>query len=99
MGLVCPGLTLGGTCVSRFIMKTTYSISKGQSQFPALVRTAQRRGVAVITKHDEAVAYVVSREKWEALLETMELLSSPDFQRQWRRLQTGKVKYHPLSAL
>jgi len=80
-------------------MKTTYSVSKGQSQFPALVRTAQRRGVATITRHDEAVAYVVSKEKWEALLETMELLASPSFQRQWRRLHAGKVKYHPLDAL
>jgi antitoxin YefM len=80
-------------------VKTTYSISKGQSQFPALVRAAQRRGVATITKHDEAVAYVVSREKWEALLESMELLASPAFQRQWQRLRAGKVKYHPVDAL
>jgi antitoxin YefM len=80
-------------------MKTTYSVSKGQSQFSALVRAAQRRGVATITKHDETVAYVVSREKWEALLETVELLASPGFQRQWRRMRTGKVKYHPLDAL
>jgi prevent-host-death family protein len=80
-------------------MKTTYSVSKGQSQFPALIRTAQRRGVATVTKHDETVAYVVSRETWEAMLETMELLGNPDFQRQWRRLRAGKVKYHSLDAL
>ncbi|MDD2762807.1 MAG: type II toxin-antitoxin system prevent-host-death family antitoxin [Opitutaceae bacterium] len=80
-------------------MKTTYSISKGQSQFPTLVRAAQRRGVATITKHDEAVAYVVSRERWESMIETMELLASSAFQRQWRRLRAGKVKYHSLEAL
>ena len=80
-------------------MKSTYSIAKGQSQFPALVRNAQRRGVATITKHDETVAYVVSREKWESMLETMELLGNQDFQRQWQRLKAGKVKYYPLSAL
>ncbi len=80
-------------------MKTTYSISKGQSQFPMLVRAAQRRGVAAITKHDETVAYVVSRERWEGMLETMELLADPVFQRQWRRLRAGKVRYHSLEAL
>jgi prevent-host-death family protein len=84
---------------SIFDVKTTYSISKGQSQFPALVRAAQRRGVATVTKHDEAVAYVVSREKWEALLETMELLASPDFHQQWQRLRAGKVKYRSLEEL
>jgi prevent-host-death family protein len=80
-------------------MQSTYSISKGQSQFPLLVRTAQRRGVATITKHDEPVAYLVSREKWESLLETMELLADEDFQRQWKRLRAGKVKYRPLGNL
>jgi prevent-host-death family protein len=80
-------------------VKTTYSVSKGQSQFPALVRAAQRRGVASITRHDETVAYLVSREKWDALLETMELLASPAFQRQRRRLRAGRVKYHPVEDL
>jgi prevent-host-death family protein len=80
-------------------MKTTYSIAKGQSQFPALVRSAQHRGVAIITKHDETVAYVVSREKWESVLETMELLASDNFQHQWKRIKDGKVKYRPLTAL
>jgi prevent-host-death family protein len=81
------------------IVTTTYSVSKGQSQFPSLVRAVQRMGVATITRHDEAVVYMVSREKWEALLETMELLSNPAFQRQWRRLHASKVKYRSLNAL
>ena len=88
-----------GSGNSIFGMKTTYSISKGQSQFPALVRAAQRRGVATVTKHDEAVVYVVSREKWEAVLETMELLGSPDFQKQWKRLRAGRVKYYTLDEI
>jgi antitoxin YefM len=80
-------------------MKAAYSIAKGQSQFPALVRAVQRRGVATITRHDVPVAYLISREKWEALLETMEVLSNKDFLRQWKLLRAGKVKYYPLEAL
>jgi antitoxin YefM len=80
-------------------MKILYSISQGQSQFPALVRAVQRRGVATITRHEVPVAYLISREKWESLLETMELLSNKDFLRQWKRLRAGKVKYYPLEAL
>lgn len=76
-----------------------YSIAKGQSQFPALVRAAQRRGVATITKHDEPVAYLVSREKWESILETMELLADEGFQRQLKSMRAGKVKYYPLASL
>lgn len=78
---------------------TTYSISKGQSQFPELVRTAQAVGVAAITRHDQPVAYLVSRERWESMLETMELLADPGFQKQRARLAAGKVRYFPLSAL
>lgn len=80
-------------------MKNTYTIAKGQSDFPALVRKAQRGGVAVITQRDETVAYLVSRQKWEGVLETMELLANPNFRRQLKRLRAGKVKYHPLAAL
>jgi len=80
-------------------MKATYSIAKGQSQFPALVRAAQSRGVATITRHDEPVAYLVSRERWESLLETMELLADEGFQRQWKKIKAGKVKYLPLESL
>ena len=85
--------------LSIFLMKNTYSISKGQSQFPALVRAAQAGGVASITKHDETVAYLVSREKWDSILETMELLGDENFQRQWKRMRAGKVKYHSLESL
>ena len=74
-------------------MQNTYSITKGQRQFPAMVRAAQRRGVAVVTKHDATVAYLVSRDKWEGILETLELLANPNFQRQLRRIRAGKVKY------
>lgn len=80
-------------------MKTTYSISKGQNQFPALVRAAQSRGVATITKHDETVAYLVSREKWESMLETMELLANADFQQQLRLIREDKVEYFSLESL
>jgi prevent-host-death family protein len=80
-------------------VKSTYSISKGQSHFPALVREAEIRGVAVITKHDETVAYLVSREKWESMLETMELLANPDFQRHRKLMREGKVRYFGLESL
>jgi len=80
-------------------MKPTYFATKRKNQFAALPRLAQRCSVATITKDDETVAYVVSREKWESLLETMDLLANPAFQKQWRRLQAGRVKYRSLDDL
>lgn len=80
-------------------LKSTYSIARGQQAFPRLIRAAERDGLAVVTRHDEAVAYVVSREKMEGLLETMELLANPKFMRLLRQDRAGKLKFKPLAAL
>ena len=45
------------------------------------------------------MAFLVPRERMEALLETMEILSNPAAMRAIRRDQSGKGKYLPLSAL
>jgi len=42
---------------------------------------------------------MVSKERWEAMLETMELLDNPEFQLQRKRMREGSVKYYPLEAL
>ncbi len=80
-------------------MRTTYSIAQGQNDFPRLVRTAEKEGVAAVTRHERTVAYVVSRRKMEAYLETMELLANPKFMRIHRLHKAGKLKFTPLSDL
>ena len=72
-------------------MKNTYSITEAQRDLPRMVR--RLRSPAAITRHDEAVAYVVPREQWEMLLETMELLAEPEFTRHLARIKAGKVRY------
>ncbi len=80
-------------------MKSTYSISAAQAQFPAVVRFAQAGHFVGVTKHGETVAFVVSRERLESLLETKELLTNPAFVRAWKEVKAGKGKFHPVSAL
>jgi len=80
-------------------MKTTYSISGAQSNLPRLVREAGDGGAIAITRHDDTVAYVVSRERMEAIMETMEILASPDAMRALRAYEQGKTRFHPLEAL
>jgi hypothetical protein len=45
------------------------------------------------------VAFLVPRDRMEALLETMEILANPEAMRAIRRDQSGKGKYLPLSVL
>ncbi len=77
-------------------MKTTFDIAEAQARLPRLVRSKQT--VSLCQKH-ETVAFLVPRERMEALLETMEILSNPAAVRAIRRDQSGKGKYLPLPAL
>ncbi len=77
-------------------MKTTFNIAEAQARLPKLVRTKQ---TVSLRQNDETVAFLVPRERMEALLETMEVLANPDAMKAIRRDRSGKGKYLPLSAL
>ena len=80
-------------------MKTTYSITQAQSQFPGLVRESAHSGAVAITRHDETVAYVVSRDRLEAIMETMEILANPRARRALREYEAGRMRFRPVEAL
>jgi hypothetical protein len=77
-------------------VKTTFDIAEAQAKLPKLI---QGRQTVSIRKRDKTVAFIVPRERMEALLETMEILSNPDAMQAIRRDRSGKGKYLPLSAL
>ncbi|MEY2881097.1 MAG: hypothetical protein RLZZ15_3477 [Verrucomicrobiota bacterium] len=85
--------------LSEFFVQSTYSISAAQAQFPAVVRAAQSGRVVGVSKHGETVAFLISRERLEALVETKELLANPAFVRAWKEDKAGKGKLYPASAL
>jgi prevent-host-death family protein len=79
-------------------MATTYSITEAQAKFPAVVREAAEHPV-VITRRDKVVGYLLSPERFEAILETMEILANPEAMKAIRDAEEGKTKYHPISIL
>ena len=79
-------------------MATTYSITEAQAKFPAVVREAAEHPV-VITRRDKVVGYLLSPERFEAILETMEILTNPEAMKAIRDAEEGKTKYHPISIL
>ena len=85
------GLTSQGDRKQYFFVKNTYSITEAQKDLPRIAR--QLNGAAAITRHDEAVAYLVSREHWESVLESMELMSDTSFRQHLARMADGKVRY------
>jgi organic hydroperoxide reductase OsmC/OhrA len=77
-------------------VKTTFDIAEAQARLPKLVRGKQ---TVSLREADETVAFLVPRDRMEALLETMEILANPDAMKAIRRDQSGKAKYLPLSVL
>ena len=80
-------------------MNATISVTAERAKLPPVVRSAQSGRVVGVTMRKKTVAYVVSRERMESILETMELLANPAFVRAWKEAKAGKGKYHPASAL
>lgn len=77
-------------------MKTTYDVAEAQAQLPRLVRSKETLS---LRQKNETVAFLVPRERMEALLETMEIMANPAALQAIRRDQSGKGTYVPLSVL
>ncbi len=77
-------------------MKTKFNVTEAQARLPKLIRFKQ---TVSLQENNETVAFLVPRDRMEALLETMEILANPEAMRAIRRDQSGKGKYLPLSVL
>ena len=79
-------------------MKTTYSITHAQAKLPGLIRESAQAPVS-ITRHNETVAYIVSREQMESITETLELLATPAAMDALRASREGRVDYTALDEI
>jgi prevent-host-death family protein len=80
-------------------VQSTYSIKEAQSQFASLVREAEGGGMATITRHEKAVAYVMGADDLAALIETMELLANPRARKAIADAEAGKGQAYTLDDL
>ncbi len=74
-------------------------MTQAQSTLPRLVKEAESGELVGITRRDETVAYLVSREHLEAIVETMELLANPRARKAIAGHRAGRTRFFPLSAI
>jgi len=74
-------------------MKSTFSVTEAQANLPRIIRASTIVG---ISKHNKVAGFYVPRERFEGLLETMELLSNPEAMKTLRLAKAGKLKYRKL---
>lgn len=79
--------------ICNFINKVTYTVSEAQANLPGLCRTKQR---FVISRRDKPVYVAMPLEDYDALLETMELLSNPTAMKTLRAAKAGRLAYKEL---
>ena len=79
--------------------KDTYTVTAAQSQLPRLIRDAESGRPIAIRRRDRTVAYILSQERLDAIVETMELLANPIATKTLEDHRAGKIRFLPLSAL
>jgi len=79
--------------------RSTYSVSRAQSELPRLLREAESGALVGIARRDETVAYLLSRERLEGIVETLEMLANPRARRAIDEHRSGRTRFTPLSAL
>ena len=79
-------------------MVSTYSVTEAQAQFPALLRKVENDLIG-ITRRDKTVAYLVSAQRMEAIVETLEIMADPVAMKALRRAREGKGKYYPAAIV
>ena len=75
-------------------MKNTVSVTEAQKQLPSIIKSDH---VVAVTRHDTVAGFFVPRERFEALLETMEILASPHAMKAIKKFQAGKMRFRSLA--
>lgn len=64
-----------------------------------MIRKAEQGEPVRIRRRDKTVAVLISRERMEAIVETMELLANPKAMKAIAEHRAGRTKFLSLSAL
>ena len=79
--------------IHTFVVKNIASISTLQAEAAGVVKQAEAEGVVPISRNGRTVAFMVSRDKMAAILETMELQKNAEFMELLRQDKAGKLKF------
>ena len=80
-------------------MDSTVTITELQAQAPRCVRRAEKNGSVTIARHGRTVAFLVSRERMEAIIETLEIMGNPNAMKALRNYEAGRCKLKDVSCL
>lgn len=87
------------TRLSISVVKDTCSISDLSRNSAAIIRRAEQRGSVTVCRNGRVVGFVVSRDRMEAMLETLEIMADPKAMKAIRDYEAGKTRFKDVSCL
>ncbi len=90
---------LGQPRVCIISMKSTYTISDLGRNPAAIVRQSERRGSVGILRNGKIVSFIVSRDRLEAMLETLDILADPEAMKAIRTYEAGRGRFKGISCM
>lgn len=78
-------------------MSSTVTISELQAGAPKIVRRAEKNGSVSVSRHGRTVAFLVSRERMEAILESLEISADRKAMKAVRQYESGKLEMKEIS--
>ena len=74
---------------------STVTVSQAQANLPKLIR----RDSFAIARHGKVVGVFLSKDRMEALVESMEVLADPEFSKALKEHKSGKTKLYDVAEL
>jgi PHD/YefM family antitoxin component YafN of YafNO toxin-antitoxin module len=79
----------------KIMSDSTYTVSQAQAKLPRLIK----QDSFAISVHGKVKGFYLSKERLEAMIETMELLGNPEFLKALKEHKSGKMKFHTVEEL
>lgn len=76
-------------------MSYTVSVSELQANTPKILRQTEVRGYTSVTRHGEMVAVLLSKDRLEAILETIELQKNRKLMDLVKKDKAGTLRFTP----
>ena len=80
-------------------MKTAVTTTEAQANLPKLLKLLPRQKSLTITNHGRIAAFLVSKDRMEAIIETMEVLANPKAMKAIRNFDKGCSAGKDISCL
>lgn len=80
-------------------MKSTVTTTEAQANLPRLLKQLPKQKAVTITNHGKIAGFLISKDRMEAIIETMEILSNPKAMKAIQDYESGRSKGKDLSEI